>query len=144
MRRAESTAVNASADAELRADAIGLLSLILWTLMLIVTLKYVVILLRADNDGEGGTLSLMALARRSIGGKSVPVFMLGVAGAAMFFGDALITPAISVLSAVEGLRTIPSLENSISQELVLVIAAVAGYIVRGYRARRTKSAADDR
>ncbi|MDF2116133.1 potassium transporter Kup [Roseiarcaceae bacterium H3SJ34-1] len=105
-----------------RADAIGLLSLILWTLMIIVTLKYVVILLRADNDGEGGTLSLMALARRSIGGKSVPVFMLGVAGAAMFFGDALITPAISVLSAVEGLKLVtPAFDNYVLPITIVII-----------------------
>jgi KUP system potassium uptake protein len=105
-----------------RADAIGLLSLILWTLMIIVTLKYVVILLRADNDGEGGTLSLMALARRSMGGKSMPVFLLGVAGAAMFFGDALITPAISVLSAVEGLKLVtPALDHYVLPITIVII-----------------------
>ncbi len=89
-----------------RADVIGLLSLILWTLTIIVTLKYVVILLRADNDGEGGTLSLMALAQRALGRPSTPVFLLGVAGASLFFGDSMITPAISVLSAVEGLKLV--------------------------------------
>lgn len=89
-----------------RADVIGLLSLILWTLFIIVTLKYVVILLNADNDGEGGTLSLMALAQRAIGRRSTPVFLLGVAGASLFFGDSMITPAISVLSAVEGLKLV--------------------------------------
>ncbi|MEZ5816599.1 MAG: potassium transporter Kup [Hyphomicrobiaceae bacterium] len=81
----------------------GVLSLMLWALIVIVTLKYVFVMLRADNNGEGGTLSLMALAQRAIGRRSMPVFVLGMAGAALFYGDAMITPAISVLSAVEGL-----------------------------------------
>jgi KUP system potassium uptake protein len=89
-----------------RGDVIGILSLILWSLTFIVTLKYVVLLLRADNEGEGGTLSLMALAQRSIGGRSRSVFLLGVIGASLFFGDSMITPAISVLSAVEGLKLV--------------------------------------
>ena len=89
-----------------RDDVIGILSLILWSLTIIVTLKYVVILLRADNDGEGGTLSLMALAQRAMGRHSTPVFLLGVTGASLFFGDSMITPAISVLSAVEGLKLV--------------------------------------
>src|SRR5665647_554508 len=75
-----------------REDVIGILSLILWTLTIIVTLKYVIILLHADNDGEGGTLSLMALAQRAIKGNSRVVFLLGVTGAELFFGDAMITP----------------------------------------------------
>ncbi|MHB2166482.1 potassium transporter Kup [Alsobacter sp. R-9] len=87
-----------------RADVIGVLSLILWALIVIVTIKYVFFLLRADNDGEGGTLSLLALAQRALGRPSAAVFFLGAAGAALFYGDALITPAISVLSAVEGLK----------------------------------------
>src|SRR5262249_46415528 len=81
---------------------LGVLSLILWALVIVVTLKYVLILLRADNNGEGGTLSLTALASRTIGRRTVPVLMLGIVGAAMFYGDSVITPAISVLSAVEG------------------------------------------
>src|ERR1700732_3899163 len=83
---------------------VGVLSLILWALIIVVTLKYVLILLRADNHGEGGTLSLTALASRAIGRRTVPVMMLGIVGAAMFYGDSVITPAISVLSAVEGLK----------------------------------------
>src|SRR5690349_16662425 len=82
----------------------GILSLILWSLIIIVTLKYVVILLRADNNGEGGTLTLMALAKRATGQAAVWVPLFGIAGAALFYGDALITPAISVLSAIEGLN----------------------------------------
>ena len=79
----------------------GLLSLIIWALVMIVSLKYVVLLLRADNKGEGGTLSLMALALRSLGGRNRFILALGMVGAALFYGDSIITPAISVLSAVE-------------------------------------------
>jgi len=82
----------------------GILSLILWSLIIVVTLKYVTILLRADNNGEGGTLTLMALAQRAIGSVAVWVPLLGIIGAALFYGDALITPAVSVLSAIEGLN----------------------------------------
>ena len=87
-----------------RGVVLGVLSLILWALIVTVTLKYVLILLRADNNGEGGTLSLTALASRSLGRRTAFVFIVGVIGAAMFLGDSVITPAISVLSAVEGLK----------------------------------------
>ncbi len=108
-----------------RADVIGLLSLILWTLFIIVTLKYVVILLNADNDGEGGTLSLMALAQRAMGRRSTPVFLLGVAGASLFFGDSMITPAISVLSAVEGLKLVtPAFEPYVLPITIGIIIAL--------------------
>ena len=89
---------------------LGLLSLIFWGLMFVVTLKYVVFVLRADHDGEGGILALQALARRAMEGSKARPWMLGwvasfgLVGAAMFYGDSLITPAISVLSAVEGLQ----------------------------------------
>ena len=87
------------------ADAVlGILSLMTWTLVLIVTLKYVLVLLNADNKGEGGTFALMALGQ-SVAKRSAPlILVLGVAGAAFFYGDAVITPAISVLSAMEGLK----------------------------------------
>jgi KUP system potassium uptake protein len=87
-----------------REAVFGILSLILWTLIVVVTVKYVFVLLRADNKGEGGTLSLMALAHRALGRHSSWVLMLGITGAALFYGDAIITPAISVLSAVEGIK----------------------------------------
>jgi KUP system potassium uptake protein len=87
-----------------RATVLGVLSLILWALIVTVTLKYVLILLRADNNGEGGTLSLTALASRALGRRTAYVFIIGVIGASMFLGDSVITPAISVLSAVEGLK----------------------------------------
>ncbi|HWW49961.1 MAG TPA: potassium transporter Kup [Xanthobacteraceae bacterium] len=92
-------------------NVLGVLSLITWALLIIVAAKYVLLLLRADNNGEGGTLSLMALGRRALGRSSWALFALGVLGASMFIGDAMIAPAISVLSAVEGLNiAAPALE----------------------------------
>ena len=88
------------------SEVIGIVSLLLWTLTLIVTLKYVVLMLRADNRGEGGTLSLLALAQRGMGHRTPMLLGLGIAGAALFYGDAAITPAISVFSAVEGLKLV--------------------------------------
>ena len=80
------------------------MSLMLWALIVVVTLKYVLLIMRADNNGEGGTLTLMALLQRAMGRNVFAVTLLGMAGAALFYGDAIITPAISVLSAVEGLK----------------------------------------
>jgi KUP system potassium uptake protein len=96
----------ASANGEITRDIIiGVLSLILWSLILVVTIKYVAILLMADNKGEGGTLTLVALAQRALGrSRGGIVLLLGATGAGLFYGDAIITPAISVLSAVEGLK----------------------------------------
>ena len=88
------------------AMVLGVLSLMLWALTLIVTIKYVLIVLRADNHGEGGTLSLMALAQHALGTRGGLVMLLGMVGAALFYGDAMITPAISVLSAIEGLKLV--------------------------------------
>src|SRR3974390_102718 len=87
-----------------RATVVGVLSLILWALIVVVTLKYVVILLRADNNGEGGTLALMALAQRALGGGVAAIALLGIISGALFYGDALITPALSGLCASEGLN----------------------------------------
>ncbi len=87
-----------------RDIVLGVLSLIVWALIVTVTLKYVLLLLRADNSGEGGTLSLTALATRALGRRTTFIYILGVIGASMFLGDSVITPAISVLSAVEGLK----------------------------------------
>lgn len=91
-----------------RAHILGVLSIVFWTMVLVVTLKYVVIMMRADNKGEGGSLSLLALISRSAGpGRwTVGLTMLGIFATALFLGDAMITPAISVLSAVEGLEII--------------------------------------
>ena len=85
---------------------LGILSLIIWALLIVVTRKYVLILLRADNNGEGGTLALMALANRAVGGSSILRILLGIVSGALFYGDAMITPALSVLSAIEGLKIV--------------------------------------
>jgi KUP system potassium uptake protein len=86
------------------SDVIGIVSLLLWALLLTVTLKYVLFLMRADNKGEGGTLALTALAQSAFGRYAAIISVLGILGASLFSGDAIITPAISVLSAVEGLK----------------------------------------
>lgn len=101
---------------------LGVVSLVFWALIAVVTLKYVVFLMKADNKGEGGTLALMALAQRAMGRRSGLVFLLGVCGAALFYGDGVITPAISVVSAVEGLRDAPGMGDVLSP-FVLPIAA---------------------
>ena len=88
------------------AEVIGVVSLIIWALLIVVTGKYVLFLMQADNKGEGGILSLKALAQRALGQRTTVAFLLGVAGAALFSGDAIITPAISVLSALEGLKQV--------------------------------------
>jgi len=104
---------------------LGVLSLIFWALMLVVTLKYVTIITRADNEGEGGIMALMALAQRTLpkGGRSVYIVgILGIFGASMFFGDSVITPAMSVLSAVEGLRVAaPQLDRFIVPITVIIL-----------------------
>src|SRR5689334_23184805 len=87
----------------------GVLSLIFWSMMIIVTIKYVSIIMRADNKGEGGSLALLAMINRTIGTEkrwSAGIVMLGVFATALFYGDSMITPAMSVLSAVEGLTTV--------------------------------------
>ena len=105
-----------------RAIVLGVLSLILWALLIVVTAKYVLLLLRADNNGEGGTLSLMALGQRALGRRSWVLMALGVVGASMFIGDSMITPAISVLSAVQGLKlATPALEHYVVPLTVLIL-----------------------
>jgi KUP system potassium uptake protein len=89
-----------------RTEVLGVISLLVWTLVLIVTIKYVLFLLRADNRGEGGILALYTLTRLAIGRRNYVVLSLGIMGAALFFGDSIITPAISVLSAVEGIKLV--------------------------------------
>ncbi|MGY4478499.1 potassium transporter Kup [Bradyrhizobium sp. USDA 3364] len=108
-----------------RIMVLGVLSLILWALFIVVTAKYVLLLLRADNNGEGGTLSLMALGQRAIGRRSWPLLVLGVVGASMFIGDSMITPAISVLSAVEGLKlATPHLEHYVVPLTILILVVL--------------------
>jgi KUP system potassium uptake protein len=107
---------------------LGVVSLVLWTLTLFVTIKYVIFFMRADNKGEGGTLALMALARRALGereGKgSKLIFFLGVMGAALFYGDGIITPAISVLSAVEGVKDAPHIGTTLAPYVVPISAGI--------------------
>ena len=111
---------------------LGILSLIIWALILVVTVKYVLLLLRADNDGEGGTLALMALAQRAVGGRSLLVLSLGIIGAALFYGDAMLTPAVSVLSAVEGLEVAaPGLQFYVVPLTVLILVALFAVQSRG-------------
>ncbi|HZZ34315.1 MAG TPA: KUP/HAK/KT family potassium transporter, partial [Caulobacteraceae bacterium] len=103
---------------------LGVVSLVFWALMLIVTVKYVVVVMRADNRGEGGTLALMALAQHALGRRSIFVFGLGMIGAALFYGDGLITPAISVLSAAEGLKDAPSIGPLFAPYVLPVAGAI--------------------
>ena len=108
-----------------RIIVLGVLSLILWSLFIVVTAKYVLLLLRADNNGEGGTLSLMALGQRALGRRSWPLLALGVVGASMFIGDSMITPAISVLSAVEGLKLVtPALANYVVPLTIFILVVL--------------------
>ena len=90
------------------ANILGVLSLVFWSLVIVVTFKYVLLILRADNRGEGGIMALIALVRRRVGDQPMGrrLILLGLFGAALFYGDGIITPAISVLSAVEGLKIV--------------------------------------
>jgi KUP system potassium uptake protein len=115
-----------------RVMVLGVLSLILWALLIVVTSKYVLLLLRADNNGEGGTLSLMALGQRALGRRSWFLLSLGVVGASMFLGDSMITPAISVLSAVEGLKlATPALEHYVVPLTVFILVVLFSVQSRG-------------
>ena len=104
-----------------RPVVLGVLSLIFWALILIVTIKYVLVLLRADNKGEGGTFALMALARSVATTSSRVILGLGIAGASFFYGDAVITPAMSVLSAIEGLNLVSKSFEAYVMPLSLIL-----------------------
>ena len=111
---------------------LGILSLIIWSLLLVVTLKYVVILLRADNNGEGGTLALMALANRAMSGRAPIVILLGIISGGLFYGDAIITPSLSVLSAVEGIKVItPAFDAYVVPITVVILSALFSVQSRG-------------
>ena len=116
-----------SGGLEGRAAVLGVLSLITWALILIVTLKYVLLVLRADNHGEGGTFALMALGQKAAKRSAPLLFVLGLAGASFFYGDAVITPAISVLSAVEGLKLVSPVFDDwiIPLSLVIIVGLFA-------------------
>jgi KUP system potassium uptake protein len=133
LREAVVAASGTSADAAPQA-VLGVLSLILWALIVVVTLKYVVILLRADNNGEGGTLALMALAQRAVGkGKgSAAIVLLGIISGALFYGDAVITPALSVLSAIEGIKLVTvTFEHYVVPLTVIILVALFAVQSRG-------------
>jgi len=114
---------HAKGTSSVELSVLGVVSLVLWALTLIVTVKYVVFLMRADNKGEGGTLALMALARRTLGRQAMVPFFLGICGAALFLGDGMITPAISVMGAIEGLKDAPGVSASM-HSWVLPLSAV--------------------
>ncbi|MBX7250065.1 MAG: potassium transporter Kup [Caulobacteraceae bacterium] len=107
-----------------RADVLGVVSLMFWALMAIVTLKYVALLMRFDNRGEGGVLALMALVQKVTGGAGGWILGVGMLGAGLFFGDAILTPAISVLSAVEGLKTVEALGDRLDAYIVPISLAI--------------------
>ena len=119
---------HARSSASAEHAVLGVVSLVLWTMTLFVTIKYVIFFMRADNKGEGGTLALMALAQKALGKtgrkRSMAIFFLGVVGAALFYGDGIITPAISVLSAVEGLKDAPGVGHSLTPYIVPISAGI--------------------
>ncbi len=121
-----------AADGLTRFEVISVVSLMIWALTIIVTIKYVLLLLRADNEGEGGTLSLLALLLKTANGHTALLMMLGLVGAALFLGDAMITPALSVLSAVEGLKLVaPSMSRYIVPISVAILAVLFAVQSRG-------------
>jgi KUP system potassium uptake protein len=103
---------------------LGVVSLVLWTLTLFVTIKYVIFFMRADNKGEGGTLALMALAQRAVGRRSTAIFILGALGAALFYGDGVITPAMTVLSAIELVKEAPGINGAAITPYVAPVSAI--------------------
>src|SRR6516164_8842343 len=121
--------VAATGESAVAHDTVlGILSLIIWSLFLLVTLKYVFVLLRADFNGEGGTFALMALAQSVAQRSKHVILLLGIIGASFLYGDAAITPALSVISAVEGLKVItPAFEQAVvplSLAILIVLFAM--------------------
>jgi KUP system potassium uptake protein len=130
--------VAASPGGEVTSQAVhGVTSLIFWALMVVVTMKYVLILLRADNHGEGGTLALMALAQRAVTKvgsvkAAAVIVLLGVISGALFYGDAVITPALSVLSAIEGIKLVTAtFEPYVVPLTVIILVALFAVQSRG-------------
>ncbi len=115
---------HARAGTDPRLATFGVISLVFWALLLLVTVKYVIFLMRADNKGEGGTLALMALAQKAIGKHSMTLFFLGICGAALFYGDSIITPALSVLSAIEGIKDAPNVGHSFDNYVLGISMAI--------------------
>ncbi|MBS1186423.1 MAG: potassium transporter Kup [Burkholderiaceae bacterium] len=117
------------------ANLLGVISLILWGLTIVVTLKYVTLIMRADNRGEGGVMALMSLALSSLPKSSrwsYPLMLLGVFGAALFYGDSIITPAVSVLSAIEGLEVAaPGMKPFVVPITIIVLIGLYAFQSRG-------------
>ncbi len=125
----------ASHDGLTRADVLGVISLLVWTLILIVSLKYVLLIMRADNNGEGGTLSLVALVQRALNSRPTWLIAFGAVGISLFFGDAIITPAMSVLSAVEGSALVaPGLSDYVVPITLVIIIGLFAVQSRGTEA----------
>jgi KUP system potassium uptake protein len=132
LREAVNAAAGGTAEGVTSAAVLGVVSLILWALIVVVTLKYVVILLRADNHGEGGTLALMALAQRAVVSAGGVIVLLGIISGALFYGDAVITPALSVLSAIEGLSlATPAFDPYVVPLTVIILLALFAVQSRG-------------
>ncbi len=128
----EAVTAASAGGAVTQVGVFGVLSLILWALIIVVTLKYVVILLRADNHGEGGTLALMALAQRGVAYGAGAIVLLGIASGALFYGDAVITPALTVLSAIEGIKLVTeAFEPYVVPLTVLILLALFAVQSRG-------------
>ncbi len=125
--------VAATGEASVASNTVlGILSLIVWSLFLLVTLKYVSILLRADFNGEGGTFALMALAQTAARRSKHAILLLGIAGASFLYGDAAITPALSVISAVEGLKVIaPAFEKAVVPLSIAILIGLFAVQSRG-------------
>ena len=125
--------VAATGEAAVAHDTVlGILSLIVWSLFLLVTLKYVFVLLRADFNGEGGTFALMALAQSVAQRSKHVILLLGIAGASFLYGDAAITPALSVISAVEGLKVIaPAFEKAVVPLSIAILIGLFAMQSRG-------------
>lgn len=122
----------ASHDGLSRADVLGVISLLVWTLILIVSFKYVLLIMRADNNGEGGTLSLVALVQRALERRPAWLLAIGAVGISLFFGDAVITPAMSVLSAVEGGALVaPGLSHFVVPVTLVIIVGLFAVQSRG-------------
>jgi len=131
-----STALTATGHPPLAAEVLGIVSLTFWALMLIISVKYIGLVLRADNDGEGGILALLSLVEHHQGqtvqrAKLSIAVVLGVIGAALLYGDGVITPAISVLSAIEGLKFSPAASNFVVPATLVILVGLFSLQYRG-------------
>src|SRR2546430_1239802 len=123
--------LRAAGSVEAQTTVLGILSLVFWAVVLVVALKYVVFVMRADNHGEGGTMALISLALPAAGRLRTVLLAIGLGGASLFFGDAMITPAISVLSAIEGLQ----IATPVFKPYVLPVAAAVLVVLFAIQSR---------